>query len=128
MLVYLALEQGAGGPRDLMSHMEFEEVATSEGYTERMEVLDTEYLREDYVKADEVSQVYESMRRDHGMAMKDYLLELRRAKRMLEKEDKGTTISDISYARHMLRRSGLNTTGQRQVLGACGAVWDSVKI
>ena len=88
-----------------MSHMEIEEVATSGGYTEMMDVLDTEYLREDYVKADEVSQVYERMRRDHGMTMKDYLLQLRRAKRMLEKEDKGTKISDISYARRMLRRS-----------------------
>ena len=123
MLVYLALDQGAGGPRDLMSHMEIEQVAAPGDYTEMMDVLDTEYFREDYVKADEVSQVYERMRRDHGMTMKDYLLQLRRAKRMLEKEDKGATISDTSFS-----RSGLNTTEQRQVLGACGAVWDSVKI
>jgi len=128
MLVYLALESGAGRPRDLVSHIEVEALATAKGYDEMMGVLDDEYIREDYVKAGDVSKVYERMRRDAGTTMKDYLLNLRCAKRMLEKEDKGTTISDISCARHMLRRSRLSTIEQRQVLGACGAVWNSAKI
>ena len=40
--------------------------------------------------------------------MMEYLRELRMAKRLLEKEDPGMTISDVSYARKMLRKSGLN--------------------
>ena len=88
MLVYLALESGAGRPRDLVSHIEVEALATAKGYDEMMGVLDDEYIREDYVKADEVSQVYERMRRDAGTTMKDYLLNLGRAKHMLEKKTK----------------------------------------
>jgi len=74
MLVYLALESGAGRPRDLVSHIEVEALATAKVYDEMMSVLDDEYIREDYVKADEVSQVYERMKREAGTTMKDYWL------------------------------------------------------
>ena len=59
-----------------------DEVASIAGYDKMMENLDSEFIREHYVKADEISQVYEKLRRAPGATMKDYLLELRRAKRM----------------------------------------------
>ena len=44
------------------------------------------------------------------------------------KEDKGTTISDMSMARRILRRSDLSADEQRQVLSSCGHVYDMDKI
>ena len=43
---------------------------------------------------------------------------------MLEREGPGSTISDISYARQMPRRSGLSHQEQKSVLAAAGATWD----
>ena len=37
MLVYLALESGPGKPRDLLSHLDIEVVATDQGYHDMME-------------------------------------------------------------------------------------------
>eukprot|EP00971_Amphidinium_carterae_P352847 6492750-Amphidinium_carterae.2 len=60
--------------------------------------------------------------------MPEYLKELRACRRRLEKEDRGTTISDVSFSRKMLRCSGLNSHEQRSVLAAAGATWDATAI
>eukprot|EP00971_Amphidinium_carterae_P036338 714526-Amphidinium_carterae.1 len=60
--------------------------------------------------------------------MGDYIMMLKTARREIEREDPGTVISDVSFARHLLRKSGLQTHEQRSVLAACGAKWSAPEI
>ena len=124
-LVYLALAPGAGKPRDLLSHMDIQSIMEEDGLNTVLKILDKEYVRESYVKADEAQARYERCRRTPGQTMEDYLREARVAKRLLEREDPGTTISDVSFARKLLRRSGLTALEQRGVLAAVGASWET---
>ena len=77
------------------------------------------------MKADDAQAKYEKCARRPFMTMADYMGELKRAHRTFVKEDPGTTISDVSFARCLLRRSGLTRMEQRQVLSLCGAAWDT---
>ena len=124
-LVYLSLTPGVGKPRDLLSHMTIEEIMTDDGYKAIWECLDTEYEKESYVKAEDALTAFERVRRQPNDKMEDFLMQLRRTKRIMEKEDAGTQISDVSFARRMLKRSGLNRIEQRGVLAACGAKYES---
>ena len=125
-LVYLSLGHGAGGPRDLLSHLSVQEdICVDGGLDTIMKILNQEYVKEDYVKADDAQARYERCRRQPHQRMEEYLRELRTAKRKLELEDRGSKISDVSYARKLLRKSGLTKLEQRQVLASAGAVWDS---
>ncbi len=63
-----------------------------------------------------------------GQTMEEYLREAHIAKRLLEREDPGTTISGVSFAGNVLRRSGLMALEQRGVLAAVGMTWDLEKI
>ena len=87
--------------------------------------LDTEYQEEVYIEADEALAEFERCRRSPGQSMRDYLLSLRLARVRVERQDPGSEISDLSYARRMLRKSGLTKLEQRQVLGTAGAAWDA---
>ena len=60
--------------------------------------------------------------------MEEYLRESRLSLRILETEDPGTTISDLAYARRLLRNSGLTHIEQRAVLGPAGAKWETKPI
>ncbi len=89
-----------------------------------LKILDKECVRESYVKADETQARYERCRRVPGQRTEEYLREVRIAKRLVEREDPGTTISGMLFARKLLRRSGLTALEQRGVLAAAGATWD----
>ena len=123
LLLYLALEEGKGRPRDLFSNLSVDEVSELE-----LEVvwkrLDKEYLEEKYIEADEALADYDRCRRVPGQSMRDYLMQLRLVRVRMEKEDPGSHVSDLSFARRMLRRAGLTKIEQRQVLGTAGAAWD----
>ena len=85
LLLYLALEEGAGKPRDLLSHMGVEDVAlsTPEILWKR---LDGEYLELSHNEADEALEKYEKCKRTPGQPMRDYLMNLRLARIKMEKE------------------------------------------
>jgi hypothetical protein len=106
-LVYLALAPGEGKPRDLMAHIEVADLCTTQGLKGMLQILDREYKRDPHVQADDAQARYERCRRAPNQTMVEYLRELRLAKRLLEREDPGTTISDVSFARKMLTKSGL---------------------
>jgi hypothetical protein len=127
-LVYLALAPGEGKPRDLMAHIEVADLCTTQGLKGMLQILDREYKRDPHVQADDAQARYERCRRAPNQTMVEYLRELRLAKRLLEREDPGTTISDVSFARKMLTKSGLTPVERRGVLASAGAVWDVVRI
>ena len=84
---------------------------TDEGLAAIWECLDLEYEKESYVKADNALTAFERVRRQPNEKMHDFLMQLRKTKRIMEKEDAGTQISDVSFARRILKRSGLNRFG-----------------
>ena len=85
-LVCLALDPGEGKPRDLLSHLEVNEICTSEGYREIFKVLDREYQKEAYVKADDAQAKYERCARRPNQKMEEYIRELKTAKRLLRRK------------------------------------------
>ena len=104
-LVYLALAPGVGKPRDLFSHYDvINELCTDDGLQTIWKTLDSEYVREYYVKTDEAQARYDRCRRTPGMSMDDFMREAKLSKQILEKEDPGTTISDVAFARRLLRK------------------------
>ena len=105
-LVYLALARGEGKPRDLLSHLEVSDLCTTSGLKAVLAILDKEYKRDPHVQADDAQARYEKCRRTPHQTMAEYLRELRLSKRLLEREDPGTTISDVSFARKMLTKAG----------------------
>ena len=127
LLLYLALEEGKGRPRDLFAAQSIEEIALLPAH-DLWKRLDQEYLELDHVEADEALAEYERCRRVPGQSMRDYLMALRNSRIKMEREDPGSMVSDLSYARKMLRKSGLTRMEQRQVLGTAGAAWDTSKI
>ena len=72
-LIYLALASGPGKPRDLFTHYEIQELLEPGGLTEMWKVLDQEFVRETYVKADEAQARYDRCRRSPGQQMEEYL-------------------------------------------------------
>ena len=123
LLLYLALEEGKGRPRDLFSNLSVDEVSELEP-EDVWKRLNKEYLEEKYIEADEALADYDRCRRVPGQSMRDYLMHLRLTRVRMEKEDPGSRVSDLSFARRMLRRAGLTKIEQRQVLGTAGAAWD----
>jgi hypothetical protein len=86
--------------------------------------LDAEYGMRDYEKAEEVLRKFETMRRGHGVSMTEYIQNMIAARRRVKRIDPGSRLSDISFARRVLRSSGLRKEEQRQMLAAAGATWD----
>ena len=127
MALYLALEAGKGKPRDVFSSHSVPEISQLPP-GDIWKKFNTEYLEEKYVEADEALADYERCRRVPGQSMRYYLMALRLARVHMQKEDPGSSVSDLSYARRMLRKSGLTRTEQRQVLGTAGAAWDANQI
>ena len=124
-LVYLALAPGETKPRDLLSHIDISTICSDDGYDDIFKILDTEFERKDYIKSDEAQARYEKCYRAPRCSMEQYIRDLKLSKRILEKEDHGSTISDVSFARRLLRKSGLTRIEQRGVLAAAGAKWES---
>ena len=99
-----------------------------ETYSRIMELLDKEFDRPEWEKADHAAEQFERLRRVPGQKMISYMRELQRACHKMLKADEGTLISHQSMARRVLRRSGLTTDEQRQVLSSCGHEYDLDKI
>eukprot|EP00971_Amphidinium_carterae_P134530 2666108-Amphidinium_carterae.1 len=101
------------------------EIFCDTGLAKIWNILDEEYVLPDYRRSDEAQAQYDKCHRAFQQPVSDYLQQLRVCKRRLETEDEGTALSDVSYARHILRKAGLTREEQRQVRAACGAVWSS---
>ena len=70
-------------------------------------VLDKRYLRQAHEQYDHCQREYERYRRHRGMTMNEYLTGLYAVKDELIAADAGTPISEMAYARKMLRSAGL---------------------
>ena len=106
-LVYLALAAGPDEPRDLLRHLNVrDDILQNSGLGEICKMLKAEHDKPGYCKNDGAFKQYERQWR-RPYQMEDYTKDLRRTRRQLEREDTRTTISDNSFARTMLRRSGL---------------------
>ena len=92
-MIYLALKPGEGGPRYLLSHMEIQDLCTADGMKQVFQILDAECVRESYVRSDEAQARYDRCTRKPGQSMEDFLREAKIAKRLLEKEDPGTSVA-----------------------------------
>ena len=127
LLLYLALEAGKGCPCDLFSAYTVDEVAALNP-ADIWKRLNKEYEEDKYIEADDALADYEKCRRAPGRSIRGYLMTLRLARVRMQREDPGSSISDLSCARRMLRRSGPTRIEQRQVLGSAGAAWDADSI
>ena len=127
-LVYLALEPGVGNARQLLDDMDVKDLRLPGSLKEIWRRMDQEYDQKDYELTEEVMNNYEKIRRAPGQNMMDYLSEMTHARRQVERLDPGTSVSDLTFAHRVLRRSGLKKEEKRQVLAACGASWDANKI
>ena len=96
--------------------------------SDMMDMLKKEFDRPEWEKADHAAEQFEKRRRAPGEKMIAHLHNIHRTYTKMLKEDKGTTISDTSMARRILRRSNLSADEQRQVLSSCGHVYDMDKI
>ena len=127
-LVYFALPPGAAKPRNLLRHMQVRaEICNPDGsgLAAILKLLDKEYGKRTYVRADEALSDYERCRLEPYATMAAYVRSMRLARRVVERDDPGSTISDVSFARRLMRRSGSSRVEQRSVLAAAGAVWKS---
>ena len=86
--------------------MDFE--TNAQCFNDMMLMLDREYDRPEWEKADHAAEQFDKCRRAPGEKMIAYLRNINRFYVRMLKEDKGTMISDSSMARRILRRSGLS--------------------
>ena len=125
-LVFLATK---GDARDVLWSINPTDFETNaQCLSDMMKMLDREYDRPEWEKADHAAEQFEKCRRAPGEKMIAYLRNIHRAYVRMLKEDKGTMISDNSMARRILRRSGLSADEQRQVLASCNHMYDLEKI
>ena len=96
--------------------------------SDMMEILNKEFDKPEWEKADHAAEQFEKCRRAPGEKMIAYLHSVHRTYTKVLKEDKGSMISDTSMARRILRRSSLSADEQCQVLSSCGRVYDMDKI
>ena len=76
-----------------------EDICTATGFIEISKILDTEYVREACIKADDAQAKYEKCSRKPYENMHDFIKDFKKAKRHIEKEDPGSTISDVIASR-----------------------------
>ena len=121
-LVYLVL---TGDAKMVVSQtLEIEDLKAEDALMKIFKLLDREYMKAPHELADVAYRRFETTRRRQAQPMEEYLMELKQAKALLQREDPGSDISEISMARRMLRRAGLTITEQRLVLSAAGAKWE----
>ena len=81
--------------------------------SDMMDMLNKEFDRPEWEKADHAAEQFEKRRRTPGEKMIAYLRNMHRTYTKMLKKDKKTMISDMSMARRILRRSGLSADEQR---------------
>ena len=121
-LVFLATKDDA---RDVLWDLDEENL---DSMTFIMNRLENEFDKMDYEKSDIAYQDFEKCRRSPNQSMMSYLREMDRTYTKMIKEDQGTRLSDVTLARRLLRRSGLNADEQRHVLASCNHEYDLIKI
>ena len=125
-LVFLATK---GDARDVSWNIDTSDFTDNPNcLSDMMGMLNKEFDRPEWEKADHAAEQFEKCRRAPGEKMIAYLRNMHRTYTKMPKEDKGTMISDMSMARRILRRSGLSADEQRQVLSSRGHVYDVDKI
>lgn len=117
-----------GEAKDVVEHLELDELATEGGYDKLFAVLDKAFEQHEVEKLEESIDGFWHYRRSFGMDMETYISGFRTAKRRMEREDPDTKLSDKAYSVRLLKRAGLTVEEKRQVLAATGAVYDTVKI
>eukprot|EP00971_Amphidinium_carterae_P339682 6477628-Amphidinium_carterae.1 len=127
-MMYLALEDSRGGPRELFKHVPIAEICSASGLKTLWQILDKEFERLPVQRADRAQQRFERARRRPFQSMDLYLRELRASLREFQADDPDSTISDLFLARKMLRNSGLSQSEQRSTLAAAGCKWNSAEI
>lgn len=111
--VWLALH---GEAKDAVEDIEVSSLIAEGKLAKIWERLDPIYSKMHIEKADEVNDEYWNCARKIGEAMDSNIPRMRRARRRLTQEDKGTMISDGSFAQRLLRRAGLDREARRLVL------------
>ena len=125
-LVFLATK---GDARDVLWNVDPADFSDNPNcLSDMMDMLNKEFDRPEWEKADNAAEQFEKCRRAPGEKMIAYLRNIHRTYTKMLKEDKGTMVSDTSMARRILRRTGLSADEQRQVLSSCGHVYDMEKI
>ena len=93
-----------------------------------MSRLNKEFEKLDFEKSELAYQEFERCKRNPGQPMTSYLRDMDRTYTKMIKEDEGTRLSEVTLARRLLRRSGLNHDEQRHVLASCGHEYNLDKI
>jgi hypothetical protein len=93
-----------------------------------MNRLENEFDKMGYEKSDIAYQDFDKCRRSPNQSMMSYLREVDRTYTKMIKEDHGTRLSDVTLARRLLQRSGLNADEQRHVPASCNHEYDLMKI
>ena len=125
-LVFLATK---GDARDVLWNVDPADFSDNPNcLSDMMDMLNKEFDRPEWEKADNAAEQFEKCRRAPGEKMIAYLRNIHRTYTKMLKEDKGTMVSDTSMARRILRRSGPSADEQRQVLSSRGHVYDMEKI
>ena len=121
-LLFLATKDDA---RDVLWDLDAENLNSLEMIMHR---LNKEFEKLDFEKSELAYQDFERCRRTPGQPMTAYLRDMDRTYTKMIKEDEGTRLSEVTLARRLLRRSGLNQDEQRHVLASCGHQYDLEKI
>ena len=123
--VWLALR---GEAKQAVQDMDVSLLVSEKGLNQIWGLLDPHFEQVKMEKLDLVNDNYWNCGRTVGETMESFLLRLKLAKRRLHEEDPGTSISDMSFAQRMLRRSGLDKEKRRLVIAATGGDYDVKKI
>ena len=82
----------------------------------------------DFEKSELASLEFERCKRNPGQPMTSCLCDMERTYTKMTKRNEGTRLSEVTLARQLLRRSGLNHDEQSQVLASCGHKYNLDKI
>ena len=125
MLIYLSAK---GEARDTLDQMELMDMQSKGGLRKVWMLLDEAFGEQDEELFDKAEQQYQEFRRTSGMSIMRYLTELKRLPTQYLKQDKGTVLSDRSFAQRMLNRAGLSRKEKHDVFFNAGGEYNSKAI
>ena len=120
--VWLSLK---GEAKTAVEDIDVDDILGSEGLGMIWERLDAIYDEVSIERADHANDEYWNCSRRPGENIDSYVLRLKNARRLLEHEDPGTVISDLSFAQRMLRRANLDREKRRLVVATIGGKYTS---
>ena len=92
--------------------------------SDMMDMLNKEFDRQEWEKADHAAEQFEKCRRAPAENMIAYPRNMHRTYTQMLTGAKGTMISEMSMARRILWRSGLSANEKHLVLPPCGHMYD----